>query len=157
MKRKSKLLFFHTSPEQHVYLLLGRRKANDQEDFWWLPGGSLEGNEKEFEAALRELHEELTPDAHMKQVVDNYTRKGSQPPFLTYSSGNAVNTIFMVRLGDGAMERLPSIKDEFEELRWFRVNDLPRNMSREFNHLSGMISEEYFYELCRNFDFLSFL
>lgn len=138
MKRKSKILFVQKISSAQYRILLGRRISND-ESFWWIPGGSVEAGETDFEAGIRELDEELflTPD--YTQAVKSYQMKNTVPPFIEYESAQAKNSIFMITIVQVAEIPLPAIKDEFEELAWFELNALPANMSREFSYIQNQL------------------
>lgn len=134
MKRKAKILFIHKVSATEYLLLLGRRVSSN-ESFWWIPGGSVESNETDFEAGLRELEEELflTPD--FIEALNVYKIANQTPPVIEYLSPQAKNIIFFVPILKSESINLPAIKDEFEEMAWFNLNALPENMSREFSYV----------------------
>lgn len=153
MKSKSKVMFFHSS-HGNISILLGKRVINSLEEFWWLPGGSVEKNEKIFEAALRELYEEFTPDEEMDELLTLYIRKNVTPPHIEFTTLTAHTTLFFIKT---TRMTLPWIRDEFEELKWFPLISLPENMSREFVHLEKYMQPDFFMELESRFDYAKVL
>jgi 8-oxo-dGTP pyrophosphatase MutT (NUDIX family) len=130
MKRKAKVLFIHKYSSE-CYILLGKRISSNEE-FWWIPGGSVEAGESDFQGALRELDEELFLTQEYTHVLETYQDSGSIPVSLEYNSNQAHNIIFFVVLTALNIVAPPEIKDEFEEMQWFNINMLPSNMSREY-------------------------
>ena len=143
MKQKSKILFFHRE-EKTIKILLGKRIVGTMEEFWWLPGGSVEIGEETFEAAVREIHEELFPDDILSKILNNYLQLGSKIPSVSYRTDNSSNTVFFLKL---PYLPIPEIKDEFTALQWFSIVSLPENMSREFQHIKAYVVPDYFHGL----------
>ncbi|MGN6646539.1 MAG: NUDIX hydrolase [Cytophaga sp.] len=140
MKRKAKVLFVHKVSESVYRLLLGRRVSSN-ESFWWIPGGSVEAGETDFEAGLRELGEELFLTKDFTDVLHAYKRDNKIPVSVEYTSSQAVNIIFLVSMQYTGNIPLPSIKDEFEEVAWFDLNNMPQNMSREFSYIEKELQQ----------------
>ena len=138
MKRKSKILFIHKLPSQEYQLLLGRRISNN-ESFWWIPGGSVESGETDFEAGLRELEEELFLPSAYTEILNVYKHSDSIPNKIEYETPQASNIIFIVPMLSPDSINLPAIKDEFEELAWHKLDALPENMSREFSYVKTQL------------------
>ncbi|ABG59401.1 mutator protein, Nudix hydrolase, MutT family [Cytophaga hutchinsonii ATCC 33406] len=138
MKRKSKILFVQKITSQEYRVLLGRRVSNN-ESFWWIPGGSVEPGETDFEAGIRELDEELFLTAAYSSAIHAYELKNEVPPFIEYESAQAKNIIFMISMIQANDIPLPAIKDEFEELAWFNIDALPANMSKEFAYIQHQL------------------
>lgn len=129
MKRKAKIVFtIHQGSETKI--LLGERITSEA-TFWWLPGGSVDPGESDFEAVARELSEELTLPASYQSKVDAYLQSKVSPKRLEYQA-NAFVILFKVVLDEKALNELPLILDEFNRMQWFNVSELPANMSREF-------------------------
>lgn len=138
MKRKAKILFIHKISATEYKVLLGRRVSSN-ESFWWIPGGSVEAGEADFEAGLRELDEELFLTPIYKEVLNQY-KSGNTPPFvIEYESAQAQNSIFLVPIINQSEIAVPSIRDEFEEIAWFDLDNLPKNMSREFSFIENQL------------------
>ncbi|MFN3404653.1 MAG: NUDIX hydrolase [Cytophagaceae bacterium] len=133
MKRKAKIVFY-TNRNNKVRILLGKRNFSENEYFWWIPGGSIEQGENEFEALQRELSEELVLTSDQQEILSTF--KDSLPKSYTYTSANSSVTVFFIKLSE---ENLPQIVDEFNEIQWFEKNNLPDNMSREFQHIQEII------------------
>jgi 8-oxo-dGTP pyrophosphatase MutT (NUDIX family) len=134
MKRKAKILFIHKVSATEYLLLLGRR-VSANESFWWIPGGSVEADETDFEAGLRELEEELFLTSDFIDVLNVYKNAKQIPQCIEYLTPQAKNIIFFVPILKPTSINLPAIKDEFEEMAWINLNDLPVNMSREFSYV----------------------
>ncbi len=139
MKRKSKILFVQKISAQEYRVLLGRRISSN-ESFWWIPGGSVEPGETDFEAGVRELDEELFLTAVYSNAIHAYELKSEVPPCIEYESGQSKNSIFMVSIAQENAIPVPAIKDEFEELSWFNVDALPVNMSKEFAYIQHQLA-----------------
>ena len=118
--------------------MLGRRVSNN-ESFWWIPGGSVEAGETDFEAGLRELEEELFLTDDYMEVLNAYKRSNTLPNALEYVTPQAENIIYLVPMVHSNQIKLPAIKDEFEELAWHKLNTLPSNMSREFSYIKAQL------------------
>jgi len=141
MKRKAKILFIHKTAATEYKLLLGRRISSN-ESFWWIPGGSVEAGESDFEAGLRELDEELFLTNDFVQVLNTFKSTGTTPAVIEYESKQAKNSIFLVPMIYPSLIAVPSIKDEFEEMAWFDLDNLPQNMSREFYFIEQQLQTE---------------
>ena len=138
MKRKAKILFIHKVSSIEYHLLLGRRISTN-ETFWWIPGGSVEVGETDFEAGLRELGEELFLTNDYLKVLNEYKVSNTLPNKIEYVTHQAVNSIFLVPIVHSNRIDLPEIKDEFEEMAWHNLNELPRNMSKEFAYIETQL------------------
>ena len=138
MKRKSKILFIHKVSSTEYHLLLGRRVSNN-ESFWWIPGGSVEAGETDFDAGLRELDEELYLTNSYTEVLTAYKYSNTEPNRIEYVTPQANNIIFLVPMSSQDAIGLPAIKDEFEELAWHNLNALPVAMSREFSYVKDQL------------------
>jgi len=134
MKRKAKILFIQKASATEYKVLLGRRISSN-ESFWWIPGGSVEVGESDFEAGLRELGEELFLTYDFTKALDRFITTHTIPSVVEYKSSQAENIIFLVPIESESLIPVPSIKDEFEEMAWFDLVDLPKNMSREFSYI----------------------
>lgn len=158
MKQKSKLLFFLNFENTTPYILLGRRISKEGEEYWWIPGGGVEAGEKLFEAAIRELHEELIPTMQITATADKFLEAGINPPSIQYHTGNSENHIFFIQIESfkGVLESKIGIIDEFEEMKWFKLNEIPQNMSREFEHLKEFLTVEKLNTFTQNFDYTKF-
>lgn len=138
MKRKSKILFIHKVSSIEYHLLLGRRVSNN-ESFWWIPGGSVEVGETDFDAGLRELKEELYLTTDYLKVLAQYKGSDTLPNKIEYVTPQAENIIFLVPIVHSNRVDLPEIKDEFEQMGWHNLNKLPSNMSREFSYIENQL------------------
>lgn len=141
MKRKAKILFIQKVSATAYKVLLGRRVSSG-ESFWWIPGGSVEAGESDFEAGLRELDEELFLTADYIQALDVFKSSNTTPAVIEYESTQAKNEIFLIPMVRETAIALPAIKDEFEEMAWFDLENLPSNMSREFSFIEEQIQSD---------------
>ncbi len=133
MKQKAKVLFY-TRRSETVRVMLGKR-IYGEEVFWWLPGGSIEEGESPFVAVIRELYEELVPGPVIKMTVDQLLASETEIPCIDYHTPNAHYLVFLVEVSNEAQEESVQILDEFDEIRWFDLSDMPENMSREYSYL----------------------
>lgn len=141
MKRKAKILFIQKISTTAYKLLLGRR-VSSSESFWWIPGGSVEAGESDFEAGLRELDEELFLTNEFVQALNVFRSTNTLPAVIEYESKQAKNSIFLVPISGQSALAVPSIKDEFEEMAWFDLENLPANMSREFSFIEHQLKTD---------------
>jgi len=141
MKRKAKILFIQKTSSTAYKLLLGRRVSSN-ESFWWIPGGSVEAGESDFEAGLRELDEELFLTDDFNQALNALKSSNTIPAVIEYESKQAKNTIFLIPMVRETDIAVPAIKDEFEEMAWFDLENLPANMSREFSFIQNQIQAD---------------
>jgi len=158
MKQKAKLLFFTRTGKDSILVLLGRRISKEGEEYWWIPGGGVEAGEALFEAAARELTEELIPTKAIADTISNYQKQGITPPSIQYTTGNSENYIFFIQINhyNGIVEDTIGIVDEFEELKWFELNAIPQPMSREFVHLQEYLTIEKIEAFSESFDYKRF-
>ncbi|MBC7451192.1 MAG: NUDIX hydrolase [Cytophagales bacterium] len=140
MKRKAKILFVEQQASGECRILLGKRISSG-ETFWWIPGGSVEQGESDFDAGLRELDEELILSDTYLAALNAFIKSDTNPSKIEYQSANADNIIFIVPMFH-LEEELPRIIDEFEELQWFPLHALPENMSREFQYIQEGFMEQ---------------
>lgn len=130
MKHKIKAVFY-TRENRRLFILMGRRKS-EGEEFWWIPGGSVEKDEDPLHALLRELQEELAPGPYLKKAIRKFYDKGTVPQNLSFLSGTTQYTILFVEVNSHVHNETVVVKEEFEELKWFAADALPANLSREF-------------------------
>lgn len=133
MKQKAKVLFY-VHRNEAVKVMLGKR-VYGEDVFWWFPGGSIEEGESPFVAVIRELYEELVPGPVIRETVDHLLVSETEIPFIDYHTPNAHYLVFLVEVNDKALDESVQILDEFDEIRWFDLSDMPENMSREYAYL----------------------
>jgi len=134
MKRKVKSVFY-TFKKEETFILLGHRKSG-ADQFWWIPGGSIEGNEAPFEALLRELKEEINTgylfQERLKQVALNPEKAKS----VAYTSETTSYHVYFIELPVEVLEEPIEVVEEFTEAKWFPVKGIPANMSREYQFIA---------------------
>ena len=95
--------------EQERVLLCHRRDI----DAWNLPGGGVEDGETPWDAAVREVHEEVGVDAEIIRLTGLYWKPGSDE--LVFN--------FECRITGGS----PTTSDEADAVAYFAFNSLPPN------------------------------
>lgn len=139
MKQKAKVIFC-IEDNDSFKILLGRRTSGG-ETFWWLPGGSIEKDEDAFTAVLRELEEEILPGPVLQQSLSFYISEKSQIPFV-FETPNARYTTFVLKVPLECISEPVAIKEEFDEMKWYDIQDLPPNMSREYAYLEPVLESK---------------
>ena len=106
-------------------VLLARRKSDPDAGLWDTPGGFLEEGEEPREALQRELCEEtgleVEPGSFLGAYMDTY---GEGP-----EAGTVLNLVWDATVVSGEMHA----DDDVSELRWFPVDDLPRDEEFAFH------------------------
>ncbi len=122
-------------PETNTFLLCHRR----DKDLWNLPGGRVEEGEAPWEAALREVKEEvgLTSIILSRLVGVNFKPDGNDMvfTFLAYKT-----------------EEKPSVSEEADDIKFFSLETMPENTSPKqkqriiefFNNKSSNKTETFF-------------
>lgn len=100
-------------------ILLGRRKINPAKGDWDIPGGFLEWGEHPEAGLRREIREELGVEIKIKKMLrifmDTYGDEGEA----------TLNICYVAEIEHGK----PIASDDVEELKWFDLNKLPKNMA----------------------------
>jgi len=110
-------------PNEKNQILLVKRASAPQVGWWALPGGYVDWNETLEHAVRREVQEEtgLQPvSAEFFKIFDDLDRD--------LDGRQNIGHCFIVQCR-GTLQRQ---KEEVEELRWFSLNDLPKNIA--FDH-----------------------
>lgn len=93
---------------------------------WDFPGGTMEINETLEESAKRELREETNLEAEELRLLDVFS---GEDIYRKYPSGDelyVVSVLYEVRKFTGELK----INDnESKKLKWFKINELPKNLS----------------------------
>ena len=84
-------------------------------DLWDIPGGMVELGESPWEGVVREVKEEVGLDVEIVRLVGVYSKKKK----------NDVIFSFLCKIRGGVI----SLTDEADEIAYFSVNDLPKNVS----------------------------
>ena len=104
-------------------VLLQLRKDNH---CWAYAGGSVELDEVVEEAAKRELFEETGLIAKQLELYGIFS--GKQIHYI-YPNGDEVSNIDIVYICRDYEGELITSNDETEELRWFKIDEMPDNIS----------------------------
>jgi 8-oxo-dGTP pyrophosphatase MutT (NUDIX family) len=104
-------------------LLMQKRRDND---CWGYHGGCVELGETVEETAMRELYEETGLTAHSLELIGVFSGKDL---FYTYPNGDMVSIIDVVFLCEDFTGELIAQTDETTDLQWFRLSELPENIS----------------------------
>ena len=108
---------------QDQELLLQLRKDNQ---CWGLPGGSMEIGETLEEAAKRELKEETGLNADKLVLLDVFSGKDF---YYKYPHGDEVYVVVAAFICSDYEGTLRRCENEVEELKFFKLSDLPSNIS----------------------------
>ncbi len=104
--------------DDHGHLLLLRRTRDPGKGLWTMPGGFIDPGETAEAAAIRETREETQLEArevhYFFSAPNDYTYQGLTAPVCDLFFEAVVPEIF-----------LDESSDEVEEMRWFRLQDLP--------------------------------
>ena len=104
-------------------VLLQKRKDNL---CWALHGGCVEIGEKVEDAAKRELREETGLIANKLELLGVFS---GESMMYTYPNGDEVCIISIIYVCHDFSGELLSETDETSELKWFDINNLPKNIS----------------------------
>jgi bifunctional NMN adenylyltransferase/nudix hydrolase len=115
--------------ESKTYLLLGRKKNRKE---WRLPGGFVDVNDMDFEAAARrELTEEC---GNIEVAAMNYVGSARIDDWRYSNEEDKITTmLFATDLVYGE----PVAGDDLREVRWFGVSDLEKLLA------NGMVAKEH--------------
>lgn len=114
------------------YILLQKRKDNG---CWGYHGGCLELGEHLEDAAKRELYEETGLKINSMKLYGVFS--GPELHYV-YPHGDEVYNVDTVYICDDFEGELSADTGEVTELRWFRFNEIPENLSPP---VSGIIRE----------------
>jgi 8-oxo-dGTP diphosphatase len=107
MKNAGTFVFFFNN---QGYVLLCKRR---DKDLWNLPGGTVENGESPWEAALREVHEEIGVTAQLERLTGVYYKP----------LHDEVVFQFLGTITEGT----PTMSDEVADVRYFPPDVLPQN------------------------------
>ena len=108
-------------------ILLGQRtkKPIFYPNFWGLPGGMIEYNEKITDAAKREIKEELGVEIKIikmsKNVYEDFPKKECRLHLIG------------VPVYASIIKGVPKPKDETKKVKWFKPNEI-KKMKLAYNH-----------------------
>lgn len=119
-------------------LLLKRNNTGWMDDFWGMPGGSLELNESIAEAAARETYEEvgiLINPEDLELVHVMHIRRGANKDFLGF--------MFIAHEWKGIGENREP--DHCSDVQWFNIHDLPPNFIPQTRRAFEQAQKGIFY------------
>jgi ADP-ribose pyrophosphatase YjhB (NUDIX family) len=102
-------------------ILLAKRRVEPQKGMWDILGGFVDAGESIEECAVREMKEE----AGLNVEIEEYL--GSMAD--VYGGRPTTPVMFRVKSIDG--HKKPIAQDDVEELRWFSLNEIPKNIAFE--------------------------
>ena len=106
-------------------VLLQRRLDNG---LWAMHGGAIEVGEAAEETARRELFEETGLVADKLELLNVFSGKEA---FHTYPNGDQVCNVTIQYVCREFSGELSPQENEVSELRWFRLDGLPEELSRQ--------------------------
>ena len=119
---------------QNQKLLMVKRAFEPQKDTWDLPGGFTQANEHPKESLQREVREELSVEASIKQLFGIYAPNA----YLYKGKYNYVCDIFYrVELENNRLQ--PA--DDVASFQWFSLDKLPSIDSLAFDSTKQVIQE----------------
>ena len=113
------MLLYSHGPDGELQLLLGKRALNPGRGTWSIPGGKVEAAESFWQAACREVSEEIGIPVNRFDgggVEESASLRILIPPFFSWRT-------FLVPM-PANVQRL-TISREFHDCRWFPVDALP--------------------------------
>ena len=96
-------------------ILLIRRKNKPYKDFWALPGGFVEYNEKTEEAVIREVFEETGLKTVIKDLIGIYSDPKRDP------RGHVITVVYLLNMKGGVLKA----EDDAADAKFFNIHDLP--------------------------------
>ena len=110
-------------------IVLIRRKFDPFKDYWALPGGFVEFNEKTEDAVIREISEETGLKTRIIKLIGVYSDPLRDP------RGHTVSIVYELEILNGKM----IFGDDASDVNLFNINELPEKLS--FDH--KRIIEDY--------------
>lgn len=117
-------------------LLMKRQNTGNNDGEYELPGGHLEANEDLFDAMIRETKEELLVDLTRDDIKMIH--------LLHHFNGERLNFIFETD-GD-KIEPLIGEPNKCSELKWVKINDLPKQTTEKVKLIIKNIISNNFYD-----------
>jgi 8-oxo-dGTP diphosphatase len=114
-------------------LLLARRAHEPDAGLWDTPGGFLEEGEHPLDALRRELGEETGLEVDAGDFVGAYVDRYGDAP----DARAVLNLVWEARVASG--EERPA--DDVSELRWFGLDELPRDEELAFRWLAPALRD----------------
>lgn len=109
---------------------------------WDFPGGTMELEETIEEVARRELKEETNLEIDELKVLDVFSGKDTYRKYPNGDELYVVSVLCEIRKFHGDLK---INDDESKQLQWFRVEEIPRNLSpvaeKFIDRIKGYLSE----------------
>jgi mutator protein MutT len=115
-------------PYQKDSILLIKRSTAPFVGYWALPGGRVEPGETADQAIVREVKEETGLDIEIVRKIGDYREKGVQDG-IEY---DYFPTCFLGKVIRGEIRKQES---EIQDIRAFRVNQIPNSLAFEHNQM----------------------
>ena len=109
---------------QNNKVLLQKREDNGK---WALHGGALDLGETFEEALIREVKEELNVTVLNPELIDIYSGKEFHMIYPNQDEVYGICAVYLVREFIGQLKQDDS---EVTELRWFELDDIPKDMHK---------------------------
>jgi 8-oxo-dGTP diphosphatase len=100
-------------------IVLIRRKFEPFKNYWALPGGFVEYNEKTENAVIREIFEETGLKTRIKKLIGVYSDPTRDP------RGHTVSIVYELEILIGEM----IFGDDASDVNFFNINELPDKLS----------------------------
>lgn len=144
MYRGAGIVLFHKANDGTISVLLGKRAFNPFKGTWTIFGGGIERNENSWEAAFRELKEELFIK---KSSLKNRSLKLKKMPFRFKKIIPFLfeYTTYFVETNIKFTKQMMSRYPEFIKVAWVDINNLSLQL-----HPSLKESLEYFKNNFKN-------
>lgn len=103
-------------------IVLIKRRNDPYKDFWALPGGFVEYNERTEEAVVREVREETGLSCEVVQLTGVYSAPGRDP------RGHTVSIVYLMRVKTGEL----AAGDDAKGAAWVALDKIPHEIA--FDH-----------------------
>lgn len=130
------LFMFKFDGGRKKVLLMRRRNTGSGDGEYELPGGHLENGEDVFNAMIREAKEEIQINASRQDL--------SIVHIMHHFSGQRINFVFSLN-GDGFVPKIGE-PDKCENLEWFDVDNLPKQITPKMQKIINNINQNIPYD-----------
>ena len=109
--------------EGKLLLALRGPEAQNQQNLWELPGGSVEFNERHQDALKREMHEEFGIEIAVSDLLDIVD------DILPDERQHWISPNYICRIVSGQPGIQPGEEGKIQKFAWFRPEDVPENLT----------------------------